>query len=133
MNFHRQFSTFVACGLFGMLGSAAFVTDAISAPAQMLNKTVRYTYSASAQAMRADGKSVVASENGQSTLYISSQGRIFHRSDVKQYAQTGQKHRGPDEGHFKIVGNQLVGVAQHASGATRITVSFDPDFRTCTV
>lgn len=112
---------------------ALFAENAAAASAQLSNKTVRYSYTASAQAKRSDGATVTANRNGQLTLYVSSQGRVFERSDRQEYNNRGSNDRAPDKATFRISGNQLVGVAQHVSGATRVTITFDPDFRTCSV
>ena len=105
--------------------------SASSAPSQALNKSVRLSFTLSAPAKGSDGSTINAVRNVQQKLYISSQGRIFERSDRQENRNTGSRERAPTESRFRLGGNQLVGTFEHVSGATRIIVTFDSDFRTC--
>ncbi len=116
---------------------------AAQAPRQLYNKTVAFSFTSN---------SVQRSPNGQTrdvhtainyTFYISSAGRIFERSSRspdRGASQTGQF--GPDSGptsktgeahnvHFE--GNKLVSLRAFVTGASRMVVSFDPSFASCTV
>jgi len=115
--------------------AATFVGTEISfaAPAKMLNKTVRYSFSFSAPARREDGTTVAGAGNYSRTLYVSSQGRIFDKEDRQEYREKKSFERGPEGSKFRIEGNRIVGILRHLSGATQIIVSFDGEFRTCTM
>lgn len=110
--------------------------DIAAAPAKMLNKTVRYSLTISAPTKTSDGRQLIAVRNLGHTVYISSQGRIFNREDVRDERTVASKDRGPDQAKgvkFRIDGNRLVGVAPLTNGAFQMIVTFDPDFRTCTL
>ena len=111
----------------------ACADKAIAAPAQLLNKTVHFSYKFSAPAKGSDGSTITAARQVQRTIYISSKGRLFTRYERKEGGGTGAKDRGPDKTQFQFSGNQLVGFLMQASGATRVAINFDPEFRTCSL
>ena len=118
---------------FGCFSTIMLAETAAAAPAKMLNKTVRYSFTASAQAKREDGSPVVASGNFARTLYISNQGRIFDREDRQEQRERKTSELGPEGSKFRIEGNRIVALFKHLSGASQIIVSFNDDFTSCTV
>src|SRR5450432_3344185 len=87
-----------------------FIGDATSAPAKMINKTIRFSLTASAPTKSSDGRQVTAVRNLGYTVYISSQGRIFNREVVRDDRAVASKDRGPDQEKgvkFRIDGNRL--------------------------
>lgn len=115
------------------LTSVMAAGDALSAPAGLLNKSVRFSITIGAQARGSDGSNIVANRTSNNTVYISSQGRLFSRAERQEGRQTGAKLIGPEGATFRIQGKQIVVVFKHTSGASRLIVDFDPDFRTCTL
>lgn len=117
----------------GLFATAMLPEVAAAAPARIANKTVRYSFAVSAPARRADGTIVLGAGNYSRTLYISSQGRIFDREDRQEYREKKTSDRGPEGTKFRIQGNRIVGLFQHMSGATQIIISFDDEFKSCTI
>jgi len=128
----------ILASVFSTIAFSVFATlmpteAAFAAPAKLANKTVRYSFAFSAPAQRADGTKVLGAGNYGRTLYISSQGRIFDREDRQEYREKKTSDRGPEGTKFRMQGNRLVGLFQHLSGATQIIISFDDDFKSCTL
>jgi hypothetical protein len=103
-----------------------------AAPEGMLNKSVTISFSITIPARGADGSSQANPRLITRTIYVSSQGRVFARADrrVGQKGQTTEK--GPGEVGIRVSGNSLTGVLPLISGATQLTVNFDPSFSNCT-
>ena len=118
---------------FGILATLMPTKAAFAAPAKIANKTIKYSFAFSAPAQRGDGTKVLGAGNYSRTLYVSSQGRIFDREDRQEYREKKTSDRGPEGTKFRVQGNRLVGLFQHLSGATQIIISFDDEFRSCTL
>ena len=108
------------------------IAPAIAAPTQMQNKTVRVSFTVTTPTKGSDGSSRTNTQHYQRTIYISSQGRVFNRHDLREGRNTGSAERGPGTANMRVSGNSLVGVASHASGASQLVVNFGSDFRSCT-
>ena len=111
------------------------------APKQLYNKSISINWVESVLQKAPDGSNRTPQINTQRTAYVSSAGRLFvkgSRSINNRYFQGGNTtERGPDSsgggnGGFTFEGNQLVGTAVFDGGARRLTVSFDPNFTSCT-
>jgi hypothetical protein len=103
-----------------------------AAPAGMLNKSVTISMSITIPARAEDGTSQANARAITRTIYISSQGRVFARADRRVGKNSQTVERGPGEASLRISGNSLVGVLPFASGASQLTVNFDPSFSSCT-
>ena len=120
-------------GAWVMLALAATVAGtAHAAPEQMLNKSVTVSFSMTIPARGSDGSTQANPRAITRTFYISSQGRVFARADRRVGGRSETTERGPGEGNIRIAGNSLVGVMVLPSGASQITVNFDPSFSSCT-
>jgi hypothetical protein len=100
----------------------------------MLNKTVTVSFEIAIPAQNAAGQSRAARRNVNKVLYISSAGRVFSRT-VRRAAPAGEtKEVGPGErdGSPRIEGNTIVGTVKFFAGASRLVVTFDGSFSSCT-
>jgi hypothetical protein len=116
---------------------------AAQAPRQLNNKTIAFSFTSNSVQRDPGGRMHNVSTGINYTFYISSAGRIFERSSRSPSggaSQTGQF--GPDSKaatkigethnvHFE--GNRLVSLRAFVTGASRMVVSFDPSFTSCTV
>lgn len=106
------------------------------APAQLHNKTVRMSASATVNAVAPDGTRTNVPRTVTRTIYISSKGRIFSREDRRAGRNADTVDRAPGEsggsGGFRFNGNRLIGVVLAESGARQVTITFDPSFGSCT-
>jgi hypothetical protein len=116
----------------GLLALALPATTANAAPAQLLNKTVFISFSVAVPAKGADGSTLSGARNSQRVIYISSAGRVFARASRQAGRSSETKEAGPEATTVRIAGNSLVGVMKYPSGASQLTVSFDPSFQSCT-
>ncbi len=111
-------------------------TCAMAAPAQLLNKTVRISGSATVNAVAQDGSRTTVPRTVSRTIYISSKGRIFTRAERRAGRNAETVDRAPGDGGgsggFRFDGNRLIGVGLAASGARQVTITFDPGFSSCT-
>jgi len=116
-------------------GLAAMLPGALhAAPAGMLNKTVTVSYETSIPAKTLGGEPRNARRNVNKVMYISSAGRIFTRS-VRRAAPGGdtvETAPGGSDGAPHIEGNTIVSTVKAFTGATRLVVSFDSSFSSCT-
>ena len=121
-----------------VLGFSALLLPCIeaqAAPAQLYNKTISISYSVTANAVAEDGTVSNRPRTVQRTLYVSSKGRIFSRSDRQVGRNSDSVERGPEStsGAFRFDGNRLIGVnTNFISGAGQLIVSFDGGFQSCT-
>ncbi len=118
-------------------------TATAQAPRQLYNKTVAFSFTSNSVQRDPAGSVHNVSTAINYTFYISSAGRIFERSSRSPSggkSQTGQF--GPDSKavtkigethnvHFE--GNKLVSLRAFAVGASRMVISFDPGFTSCSV
>ncbi len=113
----------------------ASVAHASGAPAQLNNKTIRMSASATINAVAEDGSRANLPRTVHRTIYISSKGRIFSREDRRAGRNADTVEMAPGQsssGGFRFEGNRLVGVMMSASGARQVTVNFSADFGSCT-
>jgi hypothetical protein len=121
---------------FELAFAAAFLwlsTAADAAPPQLLNKTITVTTSVSVPAIGSDGTDKIRSREKTRIIYVSSQGRLFVRVTQRTRRDASDKEMGPNEGgtNLHFVGNKLIGNIQFSSGASQLTISFDPSFQNC--
>ncbi|MEA3092673.1 MAG: hypothetical protein QOJ04_4015 [Caballeronia sp.] len=115
--------------------AATFIdaTSAGAAPPQVMNKTISVSFSIKIPARGSDG-SAPGTRQVTRLIYVSSQGRLFMRSmrSTRKFGDT--KERSPERGTgtLRFVGNRLVGVLPMQSGASQLSVSFDPSYQSCT-
>ena len=121
----RELTLLAAVGT--LMGGAAH-----AAPQGMLNKSVTVSLSITIPARGSDGSTQANARAVTRTIYISSQGRVFARADRRVGGRSDAVERGPGEGNVRISGNSLVGVIVFPSGASQLTVNFDPSFSSCT-
>jgi hypothetical protein len=110
-------------------------STAFAAPAQLYGKAISISYSVTANAVAEDGTTSNRPRTVQRTIYVSSKGRVFSRSDRQAGRNAETVERGPEStgGHFSFQGNRLVGVnTNFISGAGQLVVSFDSSFQSCT-
>ena len=125
----KSFGPFCVSAVLSLL-----ISSVHAAPAQLYNKTISISFSVSAPAKGEDGSPLNGSRQVQRTIYISSQGRIFVRSDRRAGRLSDTVEKGPDStsGMFRFEGNRLIGVnTGFISGAGQLTVTFDPGFQSC--
>jgi hypothetical protein len=122
---------------FGIAVTALCLTlgSAFAAPAGLLNKTIHASFAMSVPNIGSDGKSVTTPRIVDMTLYVSSAGRVFYKA-VQKHGNFGRDiEAGPERtgGSFQFSGSQLIGTSASGNAATRVTVSFDSGFQSCTV
>ncbi|HKU04483.1 MAG TPA: hypothetical protein VJR30_00320 [Bradyrhizobium sp.] len=103
-----------------------------AAPQQLLNKSVTISFSITIPARGSDGSAQANPRAVTRTIYVSSQGRVFARADRRVGKKSQTTERGPGESNMRISGNSIVGVLPFPSGASQLTVNFDPSFSSCT-
>jgi hypothetical protein len=103
-----------------------------AAPQQLLNKSVTVSLSVTIPARGSDGSTQANPRAVTRTIYISTQGRVFAKADRRVGKHSETTERGPGEGNMRISGNSLVGVMVMPSGASQLTVNFDPSGSRCT-
>jgi hypothetical protein len=123
---------------FGIAVTALCLTlgSAFAAPAGLLNKTVHVSFAMSVPNTGSDGKSVTTPRTYDMTLYVSSAGRVFYKGVQRHGNNYGRDiEAGPERtgASFQFSGSQLVGTAASGNAATRVTVTFDSGFQSCTV
>jgi hypothetical protein len=109
-------------------------------PKQLYNKTVRVNWAQSmVMKLLAEGRQISATPRFERTIYISSAGRLFvrgHAVGQGRTTPTRTTERGPEQSGSttSFQGNTIVNFAQRPgdSVATRLTISFDPSFSSCT-
>jgi hypothetical protein len=105
-----------------------------AAPPGMLNKTVTVSFEIAIPAKTAGGEPRASRRTVNKVMYVSSAGRVFSRS--VRTASRGRESRevapGEKDGAPRIEGNTIVGTLRAYTGATRMVVSFDNSFSSCT-
>lgn len=124
----RKVREIAGLALAGALAGGA----AHAAPEGMLNKTVTISFTVTIPARAPDGTTQANPRAITRTIYISSQGRVFARSDRSVGKKSETSERGPGEVGIRVSGNSLVGVLPFPSGASQLTVNFDASFSNCT-
>jgi hypothetical protein len=122
--------------IFALWCLGAEVADA--APPQLLHKTVVVSWSRAVIEQRMDGSIKNISRDDTRQFYVSTAGRVFMRFSAQVYRKWSTADYAPgdnitlqgrQESHFE--GNRLIFTTTHFSGATRITINFDPSFTGC--
>lgn len=105
-----------------------------AAPAGMLNKTITVSFEVSIPARSAAGQTLTARRSVQKQMYVSSAGRVFSRTarQAGRAAETKEVAPGGADGAPRIEGSTIVGTLALGSGASRLVVSFDGAFSSCT-
>ena len=108
-------------------------TSAWAAPAALLNKSITVSYAVTIPGKKADGTPANGTRVATRTIYVSSAGRIFARVARRDGNAAETKEAGPGESsnNLHFAGDKLVGVMQFASGASQMTISFDPSGQSC--
>ena len=119
----------IRTGLCLLVASAA--APAWAAPAALLNKSITVSYATTIPGKTADGTQVTGTRQSTRTIYISSAGRIFARVARRDGRASETKDRAPGDNSYRFVGDKLVGVMQFQSGASQMTISFDPSGQSC--
>jgi hypothetical protein len=121
--------------LAGTIALGAMTSIAQAAPPQLNNKTISVAFSVSIPARGADGSTLTTNRRSSRVIYVSSQGRVFIKAtrQIKRFSR--EQEIGPGgggSGGLKFVGDKMVGVLSFASGASQLSISFDPSFQSCT-
>jgi hypothetical protein len=108
-------------------------TSAWAAPAALLNKSITVSYAVTIPGKKADGTQVTGTRQATRTIYVSSAGRIFGRVARRDgnAAETREAGPGDSGNNYRFVGDKIVGVMQFQSGASQMTISFDPSGQSC--
>ena len=120
---------FVAAVALGAVSSAAN-----AAPDQLRNKSISVAFSVSIPAKGSNGTTRQNTRQSYRQIYISSQGRVFIKTMKKVKGFSKDREIGPGDGEggtLRFVGNRMVGVLSFASGASQLSISFDPSFQSC--
>jgi hypothetical protein len=108
-----------------------------AAPQQLFNKTITASFTSHDTTRDSNGKIFSGQANWTYTEYISSTGRIFERVSRNGSARDNEPNSSASErGEARTTrfeGNKLVRLTAHALGASRIVISFDPAFSSCTI
>lgn len=108
------------------------VAVAYAAPAELLNKSVRVSFTTTIPAKGPDGTIAPRVRNNAFVIYIiSSAGRAFSRISRTDGNQSQTKEAAPGQNSYRFGGNKLVGVQTYASGAAQITVTFNSGGQSC--
>jgi hypothetical protein len=125
----------IAAWACAVLSIVACPANAAGAPAQLYNKTISVSFVLANNGVDEHGRGTGAGRTVYQTIYISSQGRIFLRSDNRGggIAQTVDRTPEASAGEFRFDGNRIVRAAKGAfsSGALNETISFDSGFQSC--
>lgn len=120
-------------GLAAMAAAGALMGGAAqAAPQQLLNKSVTVSLTVTIPARGSDGSTQANPRAITRTFYISSQGRVFARIDRRVGKMQTTTERGPAEASMRFSGNSMVGVMPMPSGASQLTINFDPSGSSCT-
>lgn len=120
-------------GLAVMAAAGAVIGGAAqAAPQQLLNKSVTVSLAVTIPARGSDGSTQANPRAITRTFYISSQGRVFARIDRRVGKLQTTTERAPGETSMRFSGNSMVGVMPMPSGASQLTVTFDPSGSSCT-
>jgi hypothetical protein len=115
-----------------LLAIAACPTTARAAPPQLYDKAISVSFSVAVNARAEDGRSA-RSRQVDRVIYVSTKGRLFTRVSRQAGQRSETRERGPETtaGAFRFQGNTLVGVLNMPSGASQLTITFDPSFSSC--
>lgn len=117
------------------IAAGMIATSAHAAPQQLANKTISVAFSVSIPARGADGSTLTTNRQSSRLIYVSSQGRVFVKSMRRVKGFSKDREIGPNEGRggsLRFVGNKMIGVLSFVSGASQLSISFDPSFQSCT-
>ena len=126
-----------------VLGVLLTADVALAAPAQLLNKTIQFSWSTEVVQRGPDGQIVRPRIDSSHTVYVSNTGRLFERGSRE--SQKGRLKKGGDYAPgatantsgeargIRFVGNNLVRNVAWAQGAAQATISFDSAFSSCSV
>jgi hypothetical protein len=113
------------------------LSPALATPSGLLNKTIKVSWF-----QQTPGLEIGTSNSGSAgrsvsiILYVSSAGRIFSKFAQRTGRFTADNAVAPEGSLFRSEGSQLVGLLHPRAGAgnsaTRVTVSFDGGFQSCT-
>jgi hypothetical protein len=124
----------IARVMAGTLTAVITVAAADAAPQQMLNKTVLVQWGESLVEQTPDGRTIAPNLRHSRTIYISSAGRTFVKSQAMSRGAGREGASGPDSdsaGSWTFQGNTLLGTFENIAVARRITVSFDASGSGC--
>jgi hypothetical protein len=108
-------------------------TSAVAAPAALLNKTVRLSWTTTAQGtISGDSTPHPMTRSNSQTIYISGAGRIFSRRTLVDGGKSSAtRQSAPGESNYHFEGNKLVGTSLRGGGAVQMTVTFDSIGQSC--
>lgn len=124
------------------LSASVFAVAAQAAPAQLLNKNLRVSWTTSLAQRAQDGQTVSRQLSFNRTIYISGNGRLFQRSSRSSGRFSGTSELGPGDKQLsntgeaaglRFSGDRIVGNVAFAAGAAQFTISFGAGFSTCAV
>ena len=112
----------------------ALASPASAAPQGMLDKTISISFEVSIPARNAAGQTLTARRAVQRVMYVSSAGRVFSRTARQAGRASESKDVAPGgaDGAPRTEGNTIVGTLGLGTGASRMVVSFDGAFQSCT-
>ncbi len=139
-------SVAAACGFMALIGATVLVSGpALSAPQQLLNKTLTLSWTAQTLQRDPSGKERGVASNIRYVVYVSSLGRLFERSSRSANGRTqggdqelnaSQTKMGEARG-LRFEGNTLVVNRGYGgaggSGAMRAIATFDASYSNCTL
>jgi hypothetical protein len=104
-------------------------------PAGLLGKSVVVSYGYHIPGKAADGSRNSGGMAVSVTIYVSSAGRIFAKSDANLGGYGSSNSMDPNAGNFHFEGSSLVGVLHKKTDTTAVQIraSFDGAFQSCTV
>jgi hypothetical protein len=103
---------------------------ASDAPAALRGRTIQAIYSWLATAHSEYGQVGTNARENSLTIYVSSLGRIFVKGRSQNNRGSVAIIAAPSQ-QFRFQGDAIVGVFQNLSGASQLTISFSPDFKSC--
>ncbi len=108
---------------------------AAEVPASLHNKTISISFTATANATAEDGTSASLPRHYQRTIYISSKGRLFSRTDRQAGRRRDTIYNDPNttSQSYRFDGNRIVSASAALSGARQTVITFDSDFQRCSV
>lgn len=112
----------------------ASLTAASAAPKQLYNKSILISFGVHIPAKGSDG-STPGTRTSSRIVYVSSAGRVFAKATRTAGRNREDKERGPEDSGggrgLSFSGDRLTGVLPFISGASLLTISFDPGFQSC--
>jgi hypothetical protein len=121
--------------LLAVVVSAAQFGVALAALPRLINKTITISWTEAVQQKAPDGRFLNNQVTRQRTVYVSSAGRIFVRSNNRSKGGELNRERGPGYtavGTLNFQGNLLVGYDVNEGNARKLSVKFDSSFSSCT-